>query len=247
MEAPRRPVEPDTPPGDETCPGPESMSTSQAIARTRSARLDLAGVLRLEHRFLRKPLNAISRLLLLAAAAAIAVSFVFPLWRMNLVAPQYEEGLDLFIYSYRIQGGGIEGAHLAEINNLNHYIGMKPIEQADFMEMRWMPFVFGLIVLLLLRAAVFGQMGNVVDLFALYAYFGVFSIGSFWYRLYTYGHSLDPKAPMTIEPFTPLLIGSKQIANFTQHSYPQAGAWMLCLSVALIVVAGWLSRKEIVT
>lgn len=210
-----------------------------------SVRLRLAGALRSEHRFLLKPLNAVSRLLLLAAAAAIALSFLYPLWRMHLVAPQYAEGLDLFIYSYQIRGGGIGGADLAEINNLNHYIGMKPIEQADFMEMRWMPFVFGLIVLLILRAMVFGQMGNLVDLFALYAYFGVFSIGSFWFRLYTYGHSLDPKAPMTIQPFTPLLIGSKHIANFTQHSYPQAGAWLLCLSVGLIVVAGWLSRKEV--
>jgi len=202
--------------------------------------------LRAEQRFLRRPLNLASRVLLLAAAVAIAVSFCFPLWRLHLVAPQYEEGLDLFIYSYRIQGGGIGGAHLAEINNLNHYIGMKPIEQADFMEMRWMPFVFGLILLLILRAAVFGEMGNLVDLFALYSYFGVFSIGAFYYRLYTYGHTLDPKAPMTIEPFTPLLIGTKQIANFTQHSYPQGGAWLLCLSVALIVAAGWCSRKEAV-
>ena len=28
---------------------------------------------------------------------------------------------------------------------------MKPIEQADFLEMRWMPFVFGLIILMTLH------------------------------------------------------------------------------------------------
>ena len=65
-------------------------------------------------------------------------------------------------------------------------------------------------------------MGNVVDLFAVYCYFGIFSIGSFWYRLYQYGHNLDPHAPMHIKPFTPLLIGVKQIANFRESSYPQA-------------------------
>ena len=204
----------------------------------------VAGLLRWEYRFLRKPLNLGSRLLLLAAAVAIAVSLFYPLWKMHLVAPQYSDGLDLYIYSYKIEGGGLNGQHLVEINNLNHYIGMKPIQQADFLEMIWMPFVFGLIILLILRAAVFGEMSNVVDLFALYSYFGIFSIGSFWYRLYEYGHNLDPMAPMRIKPFTPLLIGVKQIANFREYSFPQLGAYLLLFSVFLIVLAGWWSRKE---
>lgn len=204
----------------------------------------IAGLLRWEFRFLHKPLNLVSRLFLLAAAAAIAVSLFYPLWKMHLVAPQYSDGLDLYISSYKIEGGGLNGQHLVEINNLNHYIGMKPIQQADFLEMTWMPFVFGLIILLILRAAVIGEMSNVVDLFALYCYFGVFSIGSFWYRLYQYGHNLDPRAPVHIKPFTPLLIGVKQIANFREYSFPQAGAYLLCVSVLLIVLAGWWSRKE---
>lgn len=203
-----------------------------------------AGLLRREFRFLHKPLNFVSRLLLLAAAVAIAASFFFPLWKMHLVAPQYSDGLDLYIFSYKIVGGGLNGQHLVEINNLNHYIGMKPIQQADFLEMRWIPFVFGLIILLILRSIVFGEMSNVVDLFALYVYFGIFSIGSFWYRLYECGHNLDPMAPMRIKPFTPMLMGVKQIANFRESSFPQAGAYLLCVSVLLIVLAGWWSRKE---
>ena len=204
----------------------------------------VSSLLRREFRFLHKPLNLVSRLFLLAAAATIALSIFYPLWKMHLVAPQYSDGLDLYIWSYKIQGGGYNGQHLAEINNLNHYIGMKRIEQADFMEMRWMPFVFGLIILMTLRSVVFGEMSNVVDLFAVYSYFGVFSIGSFWYRLYEYGHNLDLQAPVHIKPFTPLLIGVKQIANFREYSFPQAGAYLLCLSVVLSVFAGWISRQE---
>src|SRR3954470_18599719 len=200
--------------------------------------------LRQELRFLHKTLNLTSRILLLLAAIAIVASMFFPLWKMHLVAPQYSDGLDLFIYPYKIQGGGFNGQHLVEINGLNHYIGMKPIQQADFMEMRWMPFVFGIIILMILRSIVFGEMSNVVDLFAVYSYFGIFSIGSFWYRLYQYGHNLDPHAPVKIKGFTPLLIGVKQIANFREYSYPQTGAYLLCLSVLLIVLAGWWSRKE---
>jgi len=204
----------------------------------------VANLLRREFKFLHKPLNATSRLLLLAAALFIAVSLFYPLWKMHLVAPQYSDGLDLFIFPYKIQGGGFHGQHLAEINNLNHYIGMKPLQQADFLEMIWMPFVFGFIILLLLRSVVFGAMSNVIDLFAIYTYFGLFSIGSFWYRLYQYGHNLDPHAPVHIQPFTPYLVGVKQIANFREFSFPGLGAYLLSVSVLLIVLAGWFSRKE---
>ena len=204
----------------------------------------ISNLLGREFRFLARPLNLSSRLLLLAAAAAIVTSLFYPLWKMHLVAPQYSDGLDLFIYSYKIVGGGLNGQHLVEINNLNHYIGMASIVQADFLEMRWMPFIFGLITLMILRSVVFGEMGNVVDLFVVYCYFGIFSIGSFWYRLYTYGHTLDPHAPMHITPFTPLLLGTKQIANFRESSYPELAAYLLLISVLLIVIAGWFSRKE---
>src|SRR5262249_12175900 len=108
----------------------------------------------------------------------------------------------------------------------------------------WMPFVFGLIILMTLRSVVFGEMSNVVDLFAVYSYFGLFSIGSFWYRLYEYGHNLYPHPPVHIKPFTPMLIAVTAITNFGEYSVPQAGAYLLCVSVLLIVLAVWFSRKE---
>src|SRR5215211_9538913 len=95
----------------------------------------LGSLLRHEPLFLAQPLNLGSRLVLLVAAASIAAALFFPLWKMHLVAPQYSDGLDLYIYSYKIEGGGLNGQHLVEINNLNHYIGMKAIAAADFTEM----------------------------------------------------------------------------------------------------------------
>ena len=87
----------------------------------------IGSALQWEFRFLHKPLNFWSRLFLLAAAVTIVAALFFPLWKMHLVAPQYSDGLDLYIFSYKIEGGGFNGQHLVEINNLNHYIGMKPI------------------------------------------------------------------------------------------------------------------------
>jgi len=204
----------------------------------------IADLLKREFKFLHQPLNLVSRLILLLAAGAVAASVLFPLWRLRLIAPQYSEGLQLDIYAWKIQGGGLNGNDLSEINNLNHYIGMRPLHQADFTEMQVLPFMFGLFVLLALRAAVLGGMRFVVDLFMLASWFGVFSIGSFYYRLYTYGHQLDPKAAMTIEPFTPLIFGTQQIANFTQSSYPQLGTYLLWVFMALLLAAMWCSRKE---
>ena len=184
----------------------------------------ISNLLGREFRFLARPLNFWSRLLLLLSAASIVAALFFPLWRMHLVAPQYSDGLDLFIYCYKIAGGGLNGQHLVEINNLNHYIGMAPILQADFLEMRWMPFVFGLIILMILRSVVFGQMGNVVDLFAVYCYFGIFSLGSFWYRFTNMAPSRS--AARAHHAFHALLFGTKQISNF-RDSITRAGRDLL--------------------
>ena len=108
-----------------------------------------------------------------------------------------------------------------------------------------MPFVFGLIILMTLRSVVFGEMSNVVDLFAVFSYFGPFSIGSFC-TAFTPTATVSIRTPRcTSQPFTPLLLGTKQIANFRESSYPELGAYLLCVSVLLIMLAGWFSRKEV--
>ena len=197
-----------------------------------------------EFLFLHKSLNGWSRLFLLAAAVTVVASVFFPLWKMRLVAPQYSNGLTMKIYAYKLVGGGLNGNDINEINNLNHYIGMKKIQQADFTEMQIIPFMFGVFILLALRAVVFGEMKGAIDLFVLASYFGAFSIGAFYYRLYWYGHNLDPHAPMRIKPFTPLVFGTQKIANFTQSSYPELGTYLLWVFMLWLILAIWFSRKE---
>jgi hypothetical protein len=199
--------------------------------------------LRRESLFLRRPLNLRSRLFLVAAAGAVITAVFLPLWQIRLVAPQYQEGLAIEIYAHQLVGGN-GGQDLKEINGLNHYIGMKPIVQEDFLEMKWLPFAFGIFALLALRAAAIGRMISLIDLGVLFLYFGAFSLGNFYYRLYSYGHTLDPHAPVTIKPFTPVLLGSQQIANFVQTSLPQSGALLLGLFPVLVAAAVWASRRE---
>jgi copper chaperone NosL len=201
------------------------------------------------HRILDRPVNRTGRILLLAATVMLLLGGTLPLWRISLVAPQYAEGLTLDMYAYQIVAGN-NGQDLAEINTLNHYIGMKPIAQADFLEMKVLPFAIGVFALLGLRAAVLGRIVTLVDLSVLFMYFGAFSLGSFAYRLYSYGHHLDPRAPMKIEPFMPVVMGSQQIANFVQTSLPLAGT--ICMSAFLVLLIAALvssvrqARREVV-
>jgi copper chaperone NosL len=194
-------------------------------------------------RILDRPVNGTGRVLLLLSIVALLAGGVLPLWRISLVAPQYAEGLSLDMYAYQIVAGN-NGQDLAEINTLNHYIGMKPIAQADFLEMKLLPFAIGVFALLALRAVVVGRIVTLVDLAVLFLYFGAFSLGSFAYRLYTYGHQLDPRAPMKIAPFMPVVIGSQQIANFVQTSLPLAGTFCLGVFFALLVAALVSSVRE---
>jgi len=169
-----------------------------------------------------------------ASAVLMVVAIFLPLWQIHLVAPQYQEGLDMYIYSHKLEGGN-QGQDIKEINSLNHYIGMQPIEEEDFTEMRFIPFLLGGFALLALRAAFFGKLAAAIDVFVLFVYFGAFSMWRFYYRLYTYAHNLDPKAPIDMDPFMPALIGKNQVANFAQYSYPREGSIVL-LGAALCIV-----------
>ena len=94
--------------------------------------------------------------------------------------------------------------------------------------------------MLTLRVACIGENRSLIDLMVLFVYFSVFSMGRFYYKLYVFGHNLDPKAPFTVEPFTPAVFGTKQIANFTTSSFPQGGTlWIGVFAVGLLAVIVW--------
>jgi hypothetical protein len=139
--------------------------------------------------------------MLALAAGLVVLAYFTPLWRLTMFAPQYEHGLQLDIHSYTLEGGH-GGQDIKEINLLNHYIGMHPLEAEDFDEFKWMPFVLGGIALLFLRGVVLGTVKELVDATAVFGYFGAFSLWSFAYKMYRYGHDLAPEAPVKVAPFT---------------------------------------------
>ena len=196
------------------------------------------------------PLGVPSRLLVIASAIALIGAFIFPLWNMTFTSTQYPDGLRLYIYSGKLAGQvTLNRVDLEEINNLNHYIGMRPLMESDFPEFTYLPFIFGVLILLALRAVVLGKTSKLVDLFILILYIGIFSVFDFHNKLYAYGHNLNPQAAIKIQPFTPPLFGTNQLAQFTVDSYPALGsvALFLCwvmLFVALILQVRMLSQSE---
>jgi len=188
------------------------------------------------NRFLDTPLDIGPRALLLLALLCLVPTYFAPLYNMTMFAPQYQDGLRLDIYSYRLLGGN-NNQDVREINVLNHYIGMRDLVTEDFNEFKWLPFVIGILGLLFLRSAVLGKAAHLVDVTVLYFYFGLFALWSFGYKMYQYGHSLDPKAAVRVDPFMPPMFGYRKLANFEVYSYPKLGSYALAAAAALLLLA----------
>ena len=176
--------------------------------------------------FLDIPLRGGARILLLVLILPLLASFAFPLWQISMKAPQYPQGLSMDIYSYQLVGGN-DGHDIEEINTLNHYIGMHKITRDELRDLEWMPFGIIAMALLALRAALLGNVRTMIDLCMVSAYISVVAFGRFVWMLWEFGHHLDPKAPVKVEPFMPVVFGSKQIANFLTHSMPQIGSLLM--------------------
>ncbi len=189
--------------------------------------------------YLDRPIAYRARFIIALLVLPLIASFFAPLWNISMQAPQYPEGLEINIYSYCVEGGN-SGRDISEINTLNHYIGMAPIEGDLLADLDWIPFLFGLLALLALRTAAIGNIRTLIDLAVIYTYVCGFLGFRFWFHLYSLGHNLDPKAPVNIEPFMPAIFGSKQIANFHITSLPQAGSVGVAVSVGgILVITFW--------
>src|SRR5690606_16832591 len=66
--------------------------------------------------------------LLLLARVLLLVSLFLPYWHMELFAPQYPDNLHLTAHLNYLSGD------VAEIDGLNHYIGMRSLEEAAQLE-----------------------------------------------------------------------------------------------------------------
>jgi len=174
--------------------------------------------------------NWIRIVLALCGVMLIAILYV-PMWRIDLDAPQYPEGLDLFIFANKLTG------NVEIINGLNHYIGMKTLHTEDFIEFKILPYVIGFFAALFFLTAILRNRKLMNVLFVLFLSFGVIAMIDFWKWEYDYGHNLNPHAAIIVPgmAYQPPLIGYKQLLNFGAFSTPDTGGWLFITAGALLL------------
>lgn len=177
-------------------------------------------------------------ILFLLAALLLVVSVFLPYWQLTLHAPQYPSGLTVEAYLTKLTGD------VNEIDGLNHYIGMRPLDEAAPFEKSVS--VLGVVVVaLLILAAVFVH-SRWAALLALPALlFPVIFLVDLQYWLANFGQNLDPAAPLSssVKPFIPPVLFEGKIAQFRTVASPGIGLWMAIAASVLILVGLYFHRR----
>ena len=177
----------------------------------------------------------------LVAAAAIAALLVgaaleWPIWRMKLQAPQYPQGLAIVAYGDRVEGD------LYEINIINHYVGMAKIEAVPAPEMRLYPWAVAALLLLCLAAPIHRVTAWLA--IAATAAMPLVVLADLQWWLHRFGRNLEPSAPLRLEPFTPLALGSSRIGNFESTAMISRGLGAMLVAAAVLAVGLYLGRRS---
>lgn len=188
-------------------------------------------------------LSPLSRLLLVISAIGLVIVLFVPLWRIDLDAPQYPEGLKLLIHTNDLKG------NVDIINGLNHYIGMKTLHKDDFIEFTVLPYIIIGFAILFVLVALFKRRSLLNFAFFLFVAFGIIAMIDFWRWEYDYGHNLNPNAAIVVPgmAYQPPLIGFKQLLNFGAYSMPDMGGWIFIgVGVLLLfsVFSEWRKQKS---
>jgi copper chaperone NosL len=171
-------------------------------------------------------------------SGALVAVFFLPVWRIDLFAPQYPEGLTMNIWINGLTG------QVDIINGLNHYIGMKHITEAMFPEFVYLPYVVGFFMLLGMIIAISGNRKILFVYLCLTVIGCVLAMYDFYQWGYDYGHNLDSTAPIQVPglSYQPPLFGHKRLLNFDAYSFPHVGGWIV-IAASGLMVAVWVIEK----
>lgn len=172
------------------------------------------------------------RVFMLVSALLLGLATLFPFWSLTLNAPQYPDGLDVTIYTHKITGD------VSEVDGLNHYIGMMPLEQAaEFERSIATPAI--LIIILLGITGVFLRRKWAALLALPIVLFPIVFAVDLYFWLYRAGHNLDPTAALSssVKPFTPAILGEGIVGQFSTTANFTAGFW-IAVAAALMALAG---------
>lgn len=180
----------------------------------------------------------IPTVLMLVAAALLLVSIFLPYWKLTLYAPQYPGGLKAVLYVNRSEGD------VQEIDLLNHYIGMKHLDEAAPLERSLSIFMIAGLVLLC-AAAIYVHSPIALFLTIPAILYPAFFLGDLYFWLRNFGTHLSQTAPLSsaIKPFVPPVLGNSTIAQFKTNASWELGLYLSILASVLIIIGLYYHRK----
>lgn len=175
---------------------------------------------------------------LVGAAVLLIISIFLPYWSLVLHAPQYPKGLVVHAYVNHLEGD------VAEIDGLNHYIGMRPLGEAAQFERSISIFAISALALVVLAAVfIHSPWAALLSLPAILL--PVVFLGDLYFWLSNFGQNLDPNAALSnaIKPFTPTVLGEGVIGQFRTVAYADFGL-LLAIAASIIILVGlYLQRR----
>lgn len=186
----------------------------------------------------------ISQILFALGAIFLLLLFISPIWTITLAAPQYPNGITMYIWINKITGD--TESTLQNVNILNHYIGMKFIEPDSIKELTFFPYVIATMSFLGLIIAFIRKGWLKVSWVIIMILLAIAGLYDFYLWEYDYGHNLSPDAPIKIPDmvYQPPLFGEKMLLNFKSESYPHLGSLWFGLSILLGMISYIFHRKE---
>ena len=190
-------------------------------------------------------MRPLSRKIFLTAVLVLVPTYFLPIWHIGLDAPQYPEGIGMYIWLNRITGE--KPNDLNNINNLNHYIGMKKIIPEAIPELKLMPYIIGFMIVSGLIAYFSNKKSLLWIWLILFVLILAVGLYDFYIWEYNYGHDLNPTAAIKVPGmnYQPPLIGSKQLLNFVSTSLPASGGILAGLSILLTSFALFLDGRKV--
>ncbi len=200
------------------------------------------------------------RFLTVVGLVLTSASFFAPMWWVSLKAPNYPEatfpqGVKILMHWNGVQNGcqltvredvaedePLDCVH--EMNTINHYIGMHPIEHGAAFEFSIAPYLFGLSAVMLVAALFYaGPFWWFLFLPGILLPVGFLVDFAAW--LWWFGHNLNDWAAFTVKPFMPTVLGEGKVAQFSTYAYPDYGFALVIVGSLALALALLVRRKQL--
>lgn len=187
-----------------------------------------------------KKISSTSRVIIALTSLVIIAAYFVPVWRIDLFAPQYPEGLVLKIWLSKLSGD------VDIINGLNHYIGMKKISVEMFPEFSFLIYLVAAFIIYGLVIAITASRKILFSYLVVSAIGGVLAIYDFYQWGYDYGHNLNPDAPIKVPGmgYQPPILGHKKLLNFDAYSMPDVGGYVIIVVVFIAALIWFLEYRK---